>query len=203
MAVGGFTTNDATAPTQGTYSTLRQAPCSTGGSSSTRSCSSLTTHVQPTAGGNGYSDETHAAVAWAGGVIELRNQPTCTVAPTITYASGTGVTFNPTAPLDGSPTAAQGQADGTPAMLVTNNGPGTCSISIKRASAAPAGVEDQWNTVNTPPPSGTNDVTLTYQVVCANVAQGSTCSIYMWSRVTASGSTPPGTYTNTYNIQEA
>lgn len=71
---GGYTTNDATAPTAGTGN-LRQAPCSTGGSTSTRSCSSLIDRTSLGAGAQTYS-ETHAAIAWAGGAVELRNQAT-------------------------------------------------------------------------------------------------------------------------------
>ena len=127
----------------------------------------------------------------------------CTNAPTFTYSSGTQVTFNPTAPLNGAPTPAAGQGAGTPAVTVTNNGVGTCAISIKRATAAPAGVEDQWNTANSAPASGTNSITTSYQTVCASVAQAGTCTVYMWSRVTASGSTPPTTYSNTYTFQTA
>lgn len=127
----------------------------------------------------------------------------CTVAPTFTYSSGTQVTFNPTVPLNGAPTAAAGQGAGTPAVTVTNQGVGTCAISIKRATAAPTGIEDQWNTVNSAPASGTNSITTSYQTVCASVAQAGTCTVYMWSRVTASGSTPPATYGNTYTFQTA
>jgi len=94
MAVGGFTTNDATAPTAGSVSTLRKTICSTGGAASTRSCSSLTTHIQATGGGTGTADETHAAIAWAGGAVELRNQGTLISVSCV--SSGTPLTMNST-----------------------------------------------------------------------------------------------------------
>jgi hypothetical protein len=125
----------------------------------------------------------------------------CSVSPSLTYSSGAQVTFNPVGPWDDNhATAADGQGAGTPAILVTNNGPGSCDIGIKRSAASPAGVEDQWNTSNSPPTSGTNDITTSNQVVCAAVGNGATCAIYLWSRV--SNPTTPDTYNLTYIIQE-
>lgn len=146
---------------------------------------------------------THAATAWAIAGLELHATSACSENPTSTFADDSGVTFEPTSPLNGAATPAKGQSAGLPAITVTNNGPSTCSIGISRTSSAPVGVEDQWNTVNTAPSPGTHDVTTSNVVVCASIVDGATCNIYMWSRVTASGSTAPNTYVNTYVIQEA
>ena len=188
-------TNTGTAPTALTGN-LRDARAATGVSQG---------YVDNTAGtpDTSVTDAvTHAATAWTAVAIELRTSAACGHGPTFTYSSGSQVTFHPSAPLAGAATAADGQGAGTPAITATNQGPSTCNIGIARQSAAPTGVEDQFNNVNTAPGSGTNDITLSAQTVCASVADGGTCTIYLWSRVTASGSTPPNTYSNTYIVSE-
>lgn len=188
-------TNSGTAPTAGTGN-FRDGRATTGVSqgyvdNTAASATSVTT------------SDTHAADTWTAVGIELVIASGCTRAPTFTYSSGTQVTFHPTAPLIGAATAADGQGAGTPAVTVTNKGPGPCAIGIKRASAAPAGVEDQWATTNSAPNSGTNDVTTSNVNVCTGVAEAAMCTVYMWSRVTSSSSTPPNSYANTYTFTEA
>jgi hypothetical protein len=184
--------NTGTAPTAGTGN-LRDARAATGVSQGYVD----NTNANPVS----VTDSvTHTATAWASVGIELVAASACSRTPTFSYASGSAVTFHPVAPWnDNHATAADGQGAGTPAMTVTNTGPGACNIGIKRNSAAPTGVEDQWNTINTAPNSGTNDVTLSNVVVCSSVAQAGTCTIYMWSRV-GTGST--GSLENTYVIQQ-
>lgn len=70
--VSGFATNDGTAQTSFSGGgNLRQAPVSTGGSSSTRNGGSLVDQLNQ-APGSVSVRTTHAAIAWAGGAVELR-----------------------------------------------------------------------------------------------------------------------------------
>lgn len=90
--VGGFATNDGTAQTALTGN-LRQAPVATGGSGSTRVGDSLVDLLLQTAASHTIQT-THAAIAWAGGAVELRNQGTlisvsCTSGPTPLTANRT------------------------------------------------------------------------------------------------------------------
>lgn len=72
--VGGFGSNDGTSQTSFSGGgNLRQAPVSSGGSAATRNGDSLVDQLSQATGSRSIQT-THAAIAWAGGALELRYQ---------------------------------------------------------------------------------------------------------------------------------
>ncbi len=125
--VGGFATNDGSAQTSLT-GTLRQAPVSTGGSASTRDGDSLVDQLNQAAGSVSIQT-THAAIAWAGGAVELRNQGTlisvsCTSGPTpltanVTYyIQGVANYVRLTCTVDGKAYTTSGSIAATPTFTL-------------------------------------------------------------------------------------
>lgn len=187
-----------TAPTAGTGN-LRDARATTGVDSGyvDNTAASATSVTAST---------THSATAWAIAGLELVIASGCTRAPTVALGGGqTQIIWSPATGTEG-PDMPTGESSGTPMVTLTNKGPGSCGLGISRQSGTPpTGVEDQWSATNSAPNSGTNDITTSNAVVCAGVAEGGTCQIWLWTRFTnfqASGSGGQ-IFTGTYVWTEA
>ncbi|MFQ6012545.1 MAG: hypothetical protein ACE5LS_02750 [Thermoplasmata archaeon] len=99
--------------------------------------------------------------------------------------------FNETIEPDGLPlttqvnVSASSQDATTPALRVTNDGPGTCDITIRLMSDPGTGRSMKFNTTNNAPwPSdATKEVPLdpSSVTVCTGVGPGGTCDIWLWA----------------------
>jgi len=148
------------------------------------------------------TSDTHAADTWTAVGLELIVAAGCARPPTFTYVVGSAIYFNSTAPLSGTNTAASGQG-ASPAITITNKGPGVCSIAINLASSPPAGTENQWNTSNNAPGIGYHDISTSPVTTCASITEAATCQLWMWSRIATASSTTAGGTSITLTITES
>ncbi len=99
--------------------------------------------------------------------------------------------FNETVEPDGIPFTTQldvnatFQNAGTPALSVTNDGAGTCDITIRLISDPGIGRSMKFNTTNSAPSpaDASKEVPLdpSSVTVCTSVASGGTCDIWLWA----------------------
>ncbi len=114
---------------------------------------------------------------------------TCAIT-VITSDPSTQLWFNETVEPDGQPytteynVSASFQDGTTPALNVTNDGSGTCSISIRLMSSPGTGRSMKYNTTNSAPwPTDTSkDVPVdpSSVTVCTGVGPGGSCDIWLW-----------------------